>query len=124
MGRYITGDIERKLWFAVQPSNAADRFGSTGVEPYYLEYYFDEESNLEKVQEELQNIENIIGIENIKKLDEFFDKVNGYNDDIMMKHNILEIWNQNKSDYADYKLGKDIEECLIRKGYCNFQAEL
>ena len=124
MGRYITGDIERKLWFAVQSSNAADRFGSTAVEPYYLEYYFDEESNLEKVQEELQNIENIIGIENIKKLDEFFDKVNGYNDDIMMKHNILEIWNQNKSDYADYKLGKDIEECLIRKGYCNFQAEL
>jgi hypothetical protein len=124
MGRYITGDIERKLWFAVQSSNAADRFGSTATEPYYLEYYFDEENNLEKVQEELQNIENIIGIENIKKLDEFFDKVNGYNDNIMMEHNILEIWNQNKSDYADYKLGKDIEECLIRKGYCNFQAEL
>ena len=29
MGRYITGDIERKLWFAVQSSNAADRFGVT-----------------------------------------------------------------------------------------------
>jgi hypothetical protein len=42
----------------------------------------------------------------------------------MIKHNILEIWNENKYDYTDYKLGKDIEECLIRKGYCNFQAEL
>ena len=124
MGRYITGDIERKLWFAVQSSNAADRFGSTGFEPNYLEYCFDKEDNLKSVQSELKTIEDSIGIENIKKLDEFFEKVNGYNDDIMIEHNILEIWNQNKSDYADYKLGKDIEECLIRKGYCNFQAEL
>jgi len=124
MGRYITGDIERKLWFAVQSSNAADRFGSTGFEPNYLEYYFDKEDNLKSVQSELKTIEDSIGIENIKKLDEFFEKVNGYNDDIMIKHNILEIWNENKYDYTDYKLGKDIEECLIRKGYCNFQAEL
>ena len=43
MGRYITGDIERKLWFAVQNSNAADRFGVTGYEPAYLEYQFEQD---------------------------------------------------------------------------------
>ena len=27
MGRYTSGDLEFKFWFAVQPSDAADRFG-------------------------------------------------------------------------------------------------
>ena len=45
MGRYIVGDINRKLWFAVQSSNAADRFGVTGCEPNYIEYYFNKEDN-------------------------------------------------------------------------------
>ena len=43
MGRYYHGDIEGKFWFAIQDSNAADRFGSTGYEPQYIHYYFDEE---------------------------------------------------------------------------------
>jgi hypothetical protein len=30
MGRYYTGDIEGKFAFAVQSSDAADRFGSCG----------------------------------------------------------------------------------------------
>ena len=36
MGRYYSGDIEGKFWFAVQSSNAADRFGGI-VKPYYFE---------------------------------------------------------------------------------------
>lgn len=124
MGRYITGDIERKLWFGVQSSAAADRFGVTGCEPSYLEYYFDKDDDLENVQEELKNIEDSIGIENIKKLDDFFEKVNGYNNDIFKEHGVSEIYNEHKENYADYKLGKDIEKCLIEKGDCSFQAEL
>ena len=123
MGRYITGDIERKLWFAVQNSNAADRFGVTGYEPAYLEYQF-EQDDLEKVQEELKVIENLIGEDNLKKLDSFFDKVNGYNDQIMMEYNILDIWNKYKIDYADYQLGKEIEKCITETGQCHFNAEI
>lgn len=123
MGRYVTGDIERKLWFGVQSSAAADRFGVQSSEPAYLEYYFDDD-NLEELQKELKNIEDSIGIENIKKLDDFFEKVNGYNDDILKEHGILKIYSKHISDYADYKLGKDIEECLLRTGECSFQAEL
>lgn len=123
MGRYITGDIERKLWFAVQSSNAADRFGVTGYKPAYLEYQF-EQDDLSKVQEELKAIENSIGEDNLKKLNDFFEKINGYNDKIMMEHNILEIWNKYKKDYADYLLGKEIEKCIIETGQCYFNAEL
>ena len=123
MGRYYQGDIEGKFWFAVQSSSAADRFGSIGYEPSYLEYYFNEE-HLPKVQEELKKIEDVVSLEKIKKLDEFFNKVNGYNDHILEEHGILSIWNEHKSDYADYKLGKQIEKCLLENKECNFQAEL
>ena len=123
MGRYISGDIERKLWFAVQNSNAADRFGVTGYEPAYLEYKFEQE-DLEKVQEELKIIEDLIEENNIKKLNEFFEKVNGYNNQIIIEHNILDIWNKYKVDYADYLLGKDIERCIIETGQCYFNAEI
>ena len=40
MGRYYSGDIEGKFGFAIQNSNAADRFGVTGQTPNFLEYYF------------------------------------------------------------------------------------
>ena len=123
MGRYISGDIERKLWFAVQSSNAADRFGVTGYEPAYLEYQFEQE-DLKKVQEELSTIKNTIGEDNLSKLDKFFEEVNGYNDQIMIEHNILDIWNKYKVDYADYLLGKDIERSIIETGQCYFNAEL
>lgn len=123
MGRYYSGDISGKFWFAVQNSNAPDRFGKIGYEPNYLEYFF-EESDLEKVQLELKKIEDSIGIDNSKKLNEFFEKTNGYNDSIMEEHNVLEIWNKYKSDYSDYQLGKKIEKCLIENNKCEFQAEL
>ena len=123
MGRYITGDIERKLWFAVQSSSAADRFGVTGYKPAYLEYQF-EQDDLEKVQEELKVIENLIGEDNLSKLNKFFEEVNGYNDQIMIKHNILDLWNKYKIDYADYLLGKDIEKCITETGQCHFNAEI
>ena len=123
MGRYISGDINRKLWFAVQSSNAADRFGVTSYEPAYLEYNFEQE-DLEKVQKELKNIETLIGEDNLSKLDEFFEKINGYNDQIMMEHNIFDIWNKHKEDYADYQLGKEIEKCIIETGRCHFNAEI
>lgn len=123
MGRYYQGDIEGKFWVAVQSSNAADRFGSIGQEPSYLEYYFNEE-HLPKVQEELKKIEDVVSLENIKKLDEFFNKVNGYNNHILEEHGILSIWNEHKSDYADYILGKQIEKCILENKECNFQAEL
>ena len=36
MGRNISGDINHRFWPTVQNSNAADRFGVTGVQPQEL----------------------------------------------------------------------------------------
>ena len=84
MGRYISGDIETKLWFAVQPSDAADRFGVTGEQPETLEYWF-QEADLESVEDEINSI-----IESLGKykdlLDKFFNENNVYNDQKLSDH--------------------------------------
>ena len=37
MGRYYSGDINGKFWFALQSSNAASRFGGYENEPNYID---------------------------------------------------------------------------------------
>jgi len=119
MGRYYSGDIDGKFWFAVQSSNSADRFGVTGYAPEYLEYNF-VDSDKEGVQRELKKIEQSLG-DQLEKMDAFFEKHGSYNDEMLTEDGI----NISKlSDYADYRLGKKILNCLEEKGYCEFTAEL
>jgi len=121
MGRYFVGDIEGKFWFGLQASDAASRFAEGAEQDIaYIPYYFTEEDHLEEIQAELKNIEDKLG-DNLKKIDDFFEKVNGYNDDMLKENDISK---EHLSDYADYKLGKKIEECVIRTGQCSFDAEL
>jgi len=48
MGRYYSGDIEGKFWFACQSSDDADNFGVVGTPPDdRLQYYFKEEDKPE-----------------------------------------------------------------------------
>lgn len=119
MGRYYNGDIDGKFWFAVQPSNSADRFGVTGHVPDYIEYVFcqDDKPNVEA---ELKRIENALG-EQLKLMEDFFSNHMSYNDDKLIDNGI------NPSmigEYADYKLGQQILNCLNENGYCEFTAEL
>lgn len=118
MGRYYTGDIDGKFWFAVQSSDAADRFGVFGEKPNYLTYYFDED-NLEDIETEIADIEESLG-DKLKILDDFFAKANGYTDkelkDIGISPNDL-------SDYADLELGRKIRDCVKEHGSCSFDAE-
>ena len=118
MGRYYNGDIEGKFWFAVQSSNSADRFGVTGNEPAYLEYWFDE-NNLEDVEVEIKNIEKSLG-DKIKIIEDFFKKNNAYTD-VML--NQVKISVEELSEYADLKLGIQIRDCIKENGQCSFQAE-
>jgi hypothetical protein len=77
------------------------------------------------VVEELSNIENTIGLENLQKLQNFWENLDGgYNDKILEEHGMLELWNTHKSDYADYLLGIKIRDCIKEHGECSFTAEL
>ena len=124
MGRDISGDVDHKLWFAVQPSDAADRFGVTGYQPETLEYWFREE-DLESVEDEINSI-----IESLGKykdlLDKFFNENNAYNDKQLSDH--LQVDEKETEellrDYADLELGIKIRDCIKENGECSFSAEI
>jgi len=129
MGRYYHGDIEGKFWFAVQNSDAAERFGVVGSTPQYTDYNINEDG-LEGVNKEIKVIEDSLGV-----LRDLFDKFflpdgAGYNDEILQKYfkengQTLtdEAIAKHLSDYADLGMGIQIRDCLIEEGYCSFEAE-
>ena len=126
MGRYISGDIDHKFWFAVQNSDAADRFGVTGVQPEELYYYFDEDS-LPGIKQELKNIEDKLG-NNLALINKFFEENTSYT---YTDEKLAEYLNVDEkeakillSEYADYDLGLKIAEAVRTTGQCEFTAEL
>ena len=119
MGRYYSGDIEGKFWFAVQSSIAADRFGVSHNEPNYVEYYY-EEDDLEGVEEEIKNIEEGLG-DKLQLIDKFFDEHDSYNDVMLTDAGITK---EELSEYADLRLGRKIRDCIKETGCCSFTAEL
>lgn len=118
MGRYYNGDIDGKFWFALQSSDAADRFGVTGETPNILTYYFDE-GDLEGVEEEISNIEKSLG-DKLKVINDFFAEPRGYNDEDLAKIGITQ---DELRDYADLGLGIKIRDCIKENGSCSFEAE-
>ena len=123
MGRYYNGDIEGKFWFAVQSSDAADRFGVTGVQPQELYYYFDRD-NLDDVEAELKIIKKYLG-KNLTKLVKYFKTNASYNDsDIAAYLNVSELYAKSiLKHYADYELGMKIRKSILENGQCEFTAE-
>jgi hypothetical protein len=119
MGRYYSGDIEGKFWFALQSSDAADRFGVTGQQPEELQYFFSED-DLEAVEEEIKNIEETLG-EKKQIIDKFFEDNNGWNDEGLKEAGISK---EELSEYADLGLGIKIRDCIKDFGTCSFDAEL
>ena len=130
MGRYYHGDIEGKFWFGVQSSDDADFFGDEGTSSY-LSYYFDKEQHYEKIIDGIKKCKEALGV-NKKRLDEFFSKHNGYNDEMIIEH-----WKKEHNEdineeyirdligwYARLDLGSKILECVEKKGDCGFEAEL
>ena len=124
MGRHITGDIERKLWFGVQPSDSADQFGCIGTQPYSISYSFDED-HINKIKERLNYLKNRLTKDYRERMQKFFQEVNGYNDDIIKKHGFdAKEFNEKLRDYTDIELGEEILKCVIETGSCEFEAEI
>jgi hypothetical protein len=117
MGRYYSGDIQGKFWFGVQSSCAASRFGGAESEPSYINYYFDED-HLQEIESEIKKIENSI---DVKKIDNFFEGKNGYNDEALSEAGITR---KELEEYADLILGRKIFNCVKQSGVCSFDAEL
>jgi len=121
MGRYYSGDINGKFWFALQSSTAANRFGGYEYEPSYIEYQFEEE-HLPEVIAEIKRIEDNLG-PLLKVIDDFFVANTSYNDEMLENHT-TPISKHDLNEYADLQLGIKIRNCLQENGECNFTAEL
>jgi hypothetical protein len=119
MGRYYSGDINGKFWFAVQSSTAADRFGSSFYEPNYVCYSYSTH-DLPACEAEVLDIEQFLG-DKIAILDKFFSEAGGYRDDDLYK---LGITNYDLKEYADLLIGREIRDCIKENGECNFDAEI
>ena len=126
MGRYYNGDIDGKFWFAVQPSNAGERFGAKEISPYYIEYEIDRDDSYKDIVKELKSIESNGAI---KRVDDMFKmlqllKGNGYDDDTLKQYGVKE---KDIEEYADYELGKQIKNWFDDnpdRDVLSFQAEL
>ena len=122
MGRYYSGDINGKFWFAVQSSTDGEFFGAEEQEHGTIPYCADD---LEKAETGIMNCLNELG-EYKKKLDDFFEKNNGYTDERLAEAigvtveeaKGLLVW------YARLELGEKIAECIKMHGNCYFDAEI
>ena len=124
MGRYYSGDIKGKFWFAVQSSNDADYFGVEGTSDY-LSYYFDKKNNYQDVVEGLDECVKHLGKNQFDKIHKAFSEggslYQGYSDKALAEEGIN---NYELEWYARWRLGNQIKECLDEQGYCSFEAEL
>lgn len=124
MGRYYSGDIEGKFWFAVQNSGDASFFGGEENEPNYMNYYFGKD-DMRSIKKGVEKCIKELGIYK-EKFDKFFKESNGYNDEMLEKE--FGISNEKVKKllewYARLELGEKIKKCVEEKGECNFEAEL
>jgi len=118
MGRYYNGDIEGKFLFAVQPSNAGIRFGASVLNKTLWKYVEEDFPYIpyivyrESYSEIQQELDDIVSTGSVKKVDDFFEKLNknghpGYNDSDLEEAGILE---DDMSNWADHRLGKQIKD--------------
>ena len=120
MGRYYSGDIEGKFMFAIQSSNAPERFGASENNSC-IDYYIDS-SQIDEVREEVKQIETKHANQ-IKRIDKMFDENNHYNDTTKAKYGVTD---KGLSEYADLRLGRQILKYLEDNPDCgcNIKAEL
>ena len=88
--------------FAVQSSNAGERFGAQDV-TNYVEYYVDREE-YDNIVNEIDNIEKTGAI---KRVQDMFEKSNFYNDEIMNENGVSK---EDIAEYADWRMGMQMKE--------------
>jgi hypothetical protein len=122
MGRYYSGDIEGKFWFAVQSSTDPSFFGGSENDPNLINYYFTD-ADKSDIEEGIAKCKEALG-EHQKKLDDFFVAHNGYNDEMLIEAGFPKAKVQELLQwYARLELGEKILKCVQDNGSCSFTAE-
>jgi len=120
MGRYYNGDVDGKFMFAVQSSDAHERFGARSEESNYIPYVVYRDSYAEICAE----LDSIKHKGHVDKVENMFNKEEGWNDKIQERYNVTD---KDLSEYADYKIGLQLKEFFDDNpdtDECRFEAEL
>jgi len=103
MGRYYYGHIQGKFMFAVQPSNAGERFGAKEEQEPMVPYFVSREF-YDHIVEELKSIEKSGSVDRVNKM---FDNEMGYDDDTLKEYGVSK---DDLREFADYRLGMKMKE--------------
>ena len=111
MGRYYYGDIEGKFMFAVQSSDAGERFGAyeTPQEPSSIDYAVSRTS-YDEISEELKEIEKSGAVARVEHMWKELEKEGqmGYSlDKDCPRFNVTA---KDLSEYADWRMGKQMKD--------------
>ena len=110
MGRYYYGDIEGKFMFAVQSSDAGERFGAyeTPQEPSSIDYAVSRAS-YDNLSEELKKIELSGAVARVEHMWEELEKEGrmGYSQEDCVRFHVTP---NDLSEYADWKMGKQMKD--------------
>jgi hypothetical protein len=120
MGRYYNGDVEGKFMFAVQNSDAHERFGAVEENSGYVDYVVYRDSYAE-ICAELDSIKHKGHIDKVEKM---FNEKNGFNHKIKEQYGVSD---EDLSEYADYEIGMQLKKFFDKNKYlneCRFEAEL
>jgi len=108
MGRYYYGDIQGKFMFAVQPSDAGERFGAYEIpqEPEFIDYAVSRKS-YEDIKKELESILKSGAVQRVKHMWQELEKIgrNGYNDEDREKYGVS---SEDMREYADWCMGTEM----------------
>ena len=90
--------------FAVQGSDAGERFGAIEQESGYIDYVVYKEDSYKAIVEELKEIEETGAVDRVNKMfkDDWL-----YNDEKMKKFGVS---SQDMSEYADHRMGKQMKD--------------
>ena len=120
MGRYYNGDVNGKFMFAVQGSDAHERFGAIEEQSNYINYVVYRDSYAEICAE----LDAIKHKGHIEKVDKMFNEEGGYNDEIKKKFDVSE---KDLAEYADYEIGMQLKQFFDDNpdyDECRFDAEI
>jgi len=127
MGRYYYGDIQGKFMFAVQPSDAGERFGAYEIpqEPEFIDYAVSRKS-YEDIKKELESILKSGAVQRVKHMWQELEKIgrNGYNDEDREKYGVS---SEDMREYADWCMGTEMIDFFDEnpdKDQLYFNAEL
>ena len=127
MGRYYSGDIEGKFWFAVQPSSVPEQFGFR-EDINMVDYSIDRNVWEDEGEKEMMHLKRKLG-KSLKVFTTFFEKNNGYNNEMLktyFKEHNEEFVESKLRDFADYQFGLKVRNHFKDKemDYCLISAEI